>query len=114
MNDDFNTREAIAAVLSLSTAVNSHVDERDAFDYRGLRDAVDAFETLAGDVLGFALDGEADGTAHVAEELVELVLDVREQERAAGNYERADDLRDDLEALGVTVEDTDDGVDYHF
>jgi cysteinyl-tRNA synthetase len=48
----------------------------------------------------------------IAEELVELVLDVREAEREAGNYERADELRGDLEALGVEVQDTDDGPTY--
>jgi cysteinyl-tRNA synthetase len=39
---------------------------------------------------------------------------VREAERDAGNYERADQLRDDLEALGVEVQDTDDGATYRF
>ncbi|GAA0680449.1 cysteine--tRNA ligase [Natronoarchaeum mannanilyticum] len=114
MNDNFNTREAIAALLSVATAVHRHVDDRDEYDYRGLRDAVEAFEALGGEALGFALAGEADGTARLAEELVELVVEVREQERAAGNYERADELRDELAALGVTVEDTADGVEYHF
>jgi cysteinyl-tRNA synthetase len=39
-------------------------------------------------------------------------LAVREEEREAGDYERADRIRDDLEALGVTVEDGDDGPSY--
>jgi len=114
MNDNFNTREAIAALLSVATAVHRHVDERAEYDYRGLRDAVETFEEFGGDALGFALADEADGTARLAEELVELVVDVREREREAGNYERADELRDELDALGVTVEDTADGVEYHF
>jgi cysteinyl-tRNA synthetase len=41
--------------------------------------------------------------------VIRLALDVREEERAAGNYDRADDIRDRLEALGVEVQDTDDG-----
>jgi len=41
--------------------------------------------------------------------VVDLVLSVREREREAGNYERADELRDELEALGVEVQDTDEG-----
>jgi len=114
MNDNFNTREAIAALLSVATAVHRHVDDRAEYDYRGLCNAVEAFEELGGDALGFALAGDADGTAQLAEELVELVVEVRENEREAGNYERADELRDELEALGVTVEDTADGVEYHF
>jgi len=38
---------------------------------------------------------------------------VRERERVAGNYEHADELREELAALGVTVEDSDDGPTYH-
>ncbi len=113
MDDDFNTREALAALLSIATAVNRHVDAREEFDYRGLRRAIEAFDELGTGVLGFTFADDADGgRAGLAEELIELVLDVREREREAGNYERADALRDDLESLGVTVEDTEDGASY--
>ncbi len=111
MNDDFNTREAQSALLSIATAVNSHLEDRSAFDYRGLRRAVDTLEEL-GAVLGLSFVGETTGTADLAGDVVDLVLDVREQERADGNYGRADELRDELEALGIEVQDTDDGASY--
>ncbi|MFP8954971.1 cysteine--tRNA ligase [Natrialbaceae archaeon A-arb3/5] len=111
MNDDFNTREAQSALLSIATAVNSHVDADEADDYRGLRRAVKTLEEL-GDVLGLSFVGETTGTADLAGDVVELVLDVREQEREAGNYERADELRDELAALGIEIQDTDDGSTY--
>jgi len=113
MLDDFNTRAAVSALLELATAVNRHVDAHDAYDYRGLVDAIETFEDLGGDVLGFQFgDAEVGGDVSIAEDVVDLVLDVREEEREAGNYERADDLRARLEALGVTVEDTDDGATF--
>jgi len=114
MNDDFGVREATAALLELATAVNRHVDGRETYDYVGLRRAVEAFEELGGDVLGLDFGGTATGEARLADDLIELVLDVREAEREAGNYERADELRDDLEALGVTVEDGADGTTYRY
>ena len=112
MNDDFNTREALAALFDLAGAVNGYLDDADVYDYRGLQETVEAFEDLGEDVLGFDFEGATEGTATLAGELVELVLDVREEERSVGNYERADALRDDLEALGVEVQDTDDGPTY--
>jgi cysteinyl-tRNA synthetase len=112
MNDDFNTREAMAALLELASAVNRHVDDRTAYDYRGLREAIEAFEEFGGGVFGLTFGDRADGTVELAGELVELILEVREHERRTGNYERADELRDELEALGVIVEDTDDGPTY--
>jgi cysteinyl-tRNA synthetase len=113
MNDDFNTREALAALTELVGAINVHVDGTDEFDYQGLREAIEVLEAFGGGVLGLSFgDRSADGDVTVAEDLVELVLDLREREREAGNYERADQLRDEVEALGVEVQDTDDGPTY--
>lgn len=113
MNDDFNTREAVSSLIEVGTAVNRHVDSTDRYDYVGLADATELFENLGGGVLGFAFgDAEVGGEVALADELVDLFLDVREEEREAGNYERADELRERLEALDVTVEDTDEGATY--
>jgi cysteinyl-tRNA synthetase len=114
MNDDFNTREALAALRAVVGAVNTHLDDADEYDYRGLRAAIETLEVFGGGVLGLSLGGSDDGDVTVAEDLVELVLEVREREREAGNYERADALRADLQTLGIEVQDTDDGVDYRF
>jgi len=112
MNDDFNTREAMTALLDLTAAVNTHVDSHDEYDSQGLRRAVETFEELGGDILGLSFGDDDGGDVSLAGDVVDLVLRVREQEREAGNYERADELRDELEALGVEVQDTDDGPTY--
>jgi len=114
MNDDFNTRGALRALDDLSTAVNRHLDHHKRYDYPALKRAIDAFEELGGDVLGldFGDEGKPDGDVRLVEDLVELVLEVRDAERGAGNYDRADDLRDRLDDLGVTVEDEGDGASY--
>ncbi|WP_117591558.1 cysteine--tRNA ligase [Haloprofundus halophilus] len=114
MNDDFNVREAMAALLELAAGVNRHVERHDEYDYRGLREAVETFEELGGGVFGLAFGDEAGGDVSLADDLVELVLEVRESEREAGNYGRADDLRDRLEAIGVEVQDSDDGPTFRY
>jgi cysteinyl-tRNA synthetase len=115
MNDDFNVREAMAELLGLASAVNRHVADADEYDYRALHEAIDLFEALGGEVFGLSFgDAGEGGDVTVANDLVQLVLDVREQEREAGNYERADDLRDELDALGVEVEDGPDGATFRF
>jgi cysteinyl-tRNA synthetase len=112
MNDDFNTREAIAALAGVADAVNTHLADGAPYDYGGLREAVEAFEDLGEGVLGLSFGGDAEGEARLASDLIELVLELREEERAAGNYDRADRLRDALGELGVEVRDTDDGPTY--
>ncbi|ESS09751.1 MAG: cysteinyl-tRNA synthetase [uncultured archaeon A07HN63] len=108
MNADFNVREAMAALRSLTDAVNRHVDS-EPYDYHGLKQAIETFESLGGEVFGLQFGAETAGDVDLTSDLVELVLDVREAERAAGNYDRADDLRDALADLGIEVQDSDDG-----
>jgi cysteinyl-tRNA synthetase len=110
MNDDFNTREAQSALLAVASAINRHTEDEE-YDYRGLKRAVETLEEL-GDVLGLTFDGETAGDVDLAGDVVELVLEAREREREAGNYDRADELRDELEAIGVEVQDTDEGPTY--
>jgi cysteinyl-tRNA synthetase len=112
MNDDFNTRGALAALLELATVVNSRLDAEDEYDYQGLKDAVETFEEFGEGVLGLSFMSDSTGEVGVADELVELLLDVRESAREAGEYDRADELRAELEALGVEVQDTNDGPTY--
>ena len=115
MNDDFNTRRAVTALLELAGAINTHVDERDRYDYQGLRESIETVESLGGDVLGFVFGDATDtGAVDLAEELVDVLLEVREAERERGNYERADELRDEIEALGIEVQDTDEGPKARF
>jgi len=115
MNDDFNTRGALAALEEVVAAVNTHVDGHDEYDYRGLRDAVDTLAEFACGVFGLDFTtADPEGDATLAADVVELVLAVREEERDAGNYERADELRDELEALDIEIQDTDDGPTYRF
>ena len=149
MNDDFNVREATAALGSLTTAVNKHLEGVDdsapgsdidsdsgtdnhgdvgsdpdsdnnadnvtaTYDYQGLKAAVETIEALGGEVLGFQFGTPTGGDVDLASDLVELVLDVRESEREAGNYGRADELRDALADLGIEVQDSDDGPTYRF
>jgi cysteinyl-tRNA synthetase len=112
MNDDFNTREALAALFDLAATANRHLDETEEHDYRGLRETIETLETFGGSVLGFDFGGDESGEATLADELIELVLEIREGERETGHYERADELRDELEALGIEVQDTDEGPTY--
>ena len=113
MNDDFNTRAAMTALIELTGSVNAHADDAETYDYVGLRRAVEAFEELGGEVFGLSFgDGGEGGDVELAGDLVDLILEAREREREAGEYERADELRDELEALGVEVQDTDEGPTY--
>jgi cysteinyl-tRNA synthetase len=118
MDDDFNTREALAkvsaAIRELNRAFEGELDDADraAFGHY----SVEWLEELAGQALGLlpsredALAGPAEDPkrAEIADQVEEL-LAKRAEARAAKDWDAADAIRDELTALGVTVKDTPDG-----
>lgn len=114
MNDDFNTRKALVSLFDLANAANRHLEEGPPYDYQGLHKVLKTFDRFGGQVLGFSFMCEPDGSAGITTVLVDLLLEVRERERDAGNYDLADTIRAELESLGIQVQDTEDGVDYRF
>lgn len=112
LNDDLNTREALRELLDLGTEINRHIDTYKTYDYPGLQSAIEVLDDYGRDVLGF--DFEADRSDRRIDELIELVLDIRSAEREAGNYDRADELRESLEELGIMVEDNETGTRYQY
>lgn len=114
MNDDFNVRIAMASLLELASAVNTHIEDYDKYDYQSLSRAIALFDEFGGDVFGLSLGEKTaiDATGTLSEDLIDLVVDIREEERAAGNYERSDALRERLADLGVEIEDSDTGPTY--
>ncbi len=103
MADDLDTPRALAELHVLARALNSAV-AGGAADPAAVGAAADVL-VRALDVLGLAsLDEEAE----TSEEALALAVE-RAAARAAGDYARADELRDAIAALGFTVRDTPQG-----
>jgi cysteinyl-tRNA synthetase len=98
MDDDMDTPGALAGIFELVSAANSAADAQD--EARGLRLARTAAVLAA--ALGLAVRG---GAADVDEAAAKLVAE-RDEARKNKDFARADALRDELVALGWTVEDT--------
>lgn len=112
MNDNFDTRGALRVLFTVVRQVNGYLDEQESYDYRALTQALEFFDTFAVEVLGFTFV-ESMESSEVIDELIELILSIRDSAREAGEYDRADELRATLESLGITVEDQENGVTYH-
>jgi cysteinyl-tRNA synthetase len=105
MDDDFNTREALAALFGLAREANRH--EPGTLDSE-LRDAVvTTFEELGGEVLGLFAPRE---TAGPSDAEIEALLEQRKTARDSKEWAEADRIRDELAEQGVEVQDTPNGV----
>ena len=118
MDDDFNSRNAVAKVLGavreISKTLASGLDDadKDAFSHY----AVDWLEETAGTVLGilptreFALlEPEEDPRKVEIAPRVEELLVKRAEARANKDWPTADLIRDELKSMGVVVTDSVDG-----
>jgi cysteinyl-tRNA synthetase len=105
MDDDLDTPGALAEIFDLVTAAHSAADAGDAEEGRRLARTV---AVLSG-ALGLPLRGESGEVDEAAARLVAA----RDEARRAKDFARADALRDELTALGWTVEDTPSGTAIH-
>ena len=105
MDDDLQTGQALALVFELVGEANSALDAGD--DARGAL-LGRTVATLVG-AMGLTLDGAADD---IDEATLALARE-RDEARAAKNFARSDEIRDQLQAAGWVVEDTATGTALH-
>ena len=99
MDDDLNTPRALAAIFDLSRQIN-----RVREDGKSVSAAQRTLRDLAG-VLGIDVDAPPDDASGDIAPFVDLLVQTRADLRAARQYALADKIRDNLAALGVTLED---------
>jgi cysteinyl-tRNA synthetase len=122
MDDDFNTALAIGINFDLAREVNTVVqrlgENVSAADMKVLQKAVDLFK-IFNEVIGvfkvdssgmMLLDGSAVGGSDLAEGLIELIIEMRQEARKKKDWGTADRIRDGLKELGIILEDTPQGV----
>jgi cysteinyl-tRNA synthetase len=125
MDDDFNTPQAIAALFDLARDINQAGDAGD-----NVSEAQNTLTSLGRQVLGLKLNRhdvtiilsnvmEATASAPIPNidiqstpgvEVVKLLVDERIKCRKAKLWQKADEIRDRLSDLGVTLEDTKTGT----
>lgn len=103
MDDDLNTADAISAVFELVTDINTTLREETTRAYAA--EALKCLKRLTG-VLGLL---EQDVKQGIDPE-IQALIDERRQARKNRDFVRADQIRDELKARGITLKDTPQGV----
>jgi cysteinyl-tRNA synthetase len=104
MEDDFNSPQAIAALFDLVREVN-----RGAEESRSTANAQTTLRELS-ETLGFTLEEPATSASSDIGPFVELLIQTRADLRKAKQFELADQIRDRLTDLGVSLEDSAEGT----
>ncbi len=107
MDDDFNTADGIAVIFELVRDMNTALVAQNAPTKELAKAYLAIFDELT-DVLGILYDsGEED--MDFAKE-VEALIEARQNARKEKNWAEADHIRDQLKDMGVTLQDTPQGV----
>ena len=111
MNDDFNAPAALAVLQDYTRQVNTLVNAGTPLTHGSLAAIEALYVALGGDVLGIVPDqAEESGSAEREEGLMRLLIELRAQARKNKDWPTADKIRDDLQAIGVVLEDRADGT----
>lgn len=106
MDNDFNTPVALGSVHAIRDAINEYLTE---IPNKGvLSEASNIFRELL-NVLGLFED-RSRGADEITERLIRAIIDIREKQREAKNYQVADLIRDRLEDIGIELRDTSEGT----
>lgn len=112
MDDDFNSPRAIAVLQDLTRDVNTLLNGDTEVGLNVLKAINDTYTEIGGDVLGLipAVDIVDSGDSQRESALIEMLIAMRAQARADKDYARSDEIRDQLAAIGIVLEDRADGT----
>jgi cysteinyl-tRNA synthetase len=110
LNDDLNTPIAIAEIHALAKQLHkAEPDARAALKGRILA-AGNLLGILEQDAVEWLQGGESEGA--ISAEDIEALIKARQEAKLAKNYARADEVREELLAQGVVLEDSREGTQW--
>ncbi|HEX3013357.1 MAG TPA: cysteine--tRNA ligase [Methanobacterium sp.] len=101
MDNDFNTPIALSALFNLIRDLNKRINEENISKqvFKEVKELLNEF----GDILGLKFSVES--IKSDSEELINILVDVREKLREKKDYELADEIRSRLRDAGINLED---------
>ena len=109
MDDNFSTREAIAEIFDFTRSVNRLLPGGD-LSHEELTQISSLYNHFS-EILGIRWGVEAGSHQDaMAGELMKLIIDIRAAVRHKKDFETSDLIRSRLKELGITLEDTKEGV----
>ena len=113
MDDDFNTALAIANMFDLSKEINIYYNEvtsgKVACSKVAVDTALDVFSEMT-DIIGILEEDDNSADDGLVDNLMNLIIDIRQNARKNKDWATADKIRDELKNIGITLEDSPTGV----
>ncbi len=113
LDDNFNAPAALGVLNQLTTDVNTLLNFGQPIGKATLTAIDQLYRDYGSTVLGVIPDEfKQESNFELVDGLVRLLIDMRKEARQAKDFKRSDQIRDQLAALGVILEDGRDGTAY--
>lgn len=115
MDDDFNTALAISVMFGLAKDINIYHSKvsggKTDLSTDALAQAVKSYGEMA-DILGILNNSASaqDGNAELVDQLMDIIIEIRQEARKKKDWGTADQIRDKLAEAGIVLEDSPQGV----
>ena len=102
LNDDFNSPKLIANFFDLIKIVSEIKSGKKKIDSENKDLLNNYFTVFSTDILGFNFESEKNDNTN---KIIDLLVQVRDKERENKNYVISDFIRNQLNSLGINIED---------
>lgn len=114
MNDDFNSPILIAHLFEAAKYINQIKDDKATITKADLNEFKETISAFVFDIMGLMDVSSMDATVN-SEKLsgtVELLIKLRQEARANKDFALSDQIRDELDTLGIQLNDGKDGTSF--
>lgn len=105
MDDDFNTPNGLVILIEFSKLINNY-EKYDKINFRTVNLLLEIYKKM---LYVYGVES-LDDDSQVLDADIEDIVDKRDKARAVKNFEKSDQLREELKSMGVLIEDTSHGT----
>ena len=112
MNDDFNSPILIAQLFEAVRFINLLKLETETLNQEDLEQFKKVLNAFIFDVLGLVDEKSSSQSNNQLEGVIGLLISMRNEARANKNFALSDQIRDQLDALGIQIKDGKEGTTF--
>ena len=116
MNDDFNTPVLIANLFEAAKLINQVKDEKASITREDLALLKETIHAFVFDIMGLrdtaSINAVGSGNTEKLSGTVELLIKLRQEARVNKDFALSDQIRNELDALGIQLKDGKDGTSF--
>jgi cysteinyl-tRNA synthetase len=112
LDDDLNSPVLLSHLFEGVRIVNSVIDGSEKIDAPGLESLKELFSTFVFEILGLKDESAMKGDEKLTEELMKIIIDLRQAAKNNKDWPTSDKIRNELKNAGVVLKDLKEGAEW--